>query len=106
VKTITKDEILCSSSAWISVLLNFIPGLGTGYIYQRRWKAYWLTNLFTIIWISLINYRNLNIDLSDPANSINDDLYILGIITIGLFTAIESLISLKNSRAKLDSIKE
>lgn len=27
----------------MAVVLNLIPGLGTGYLYQRRWKAYWLT---------------------------------------------------------------
>ena len=35
--------ILAASAAWVAVLLNVIPGLGAGYLYQRRWKAYWIT---------------------------------------------------------------
>ena len=41
--TPTKQQILAASSLWLAVVLNVVPGLGTGYIYQRRWRAYWIT---------------------------------------------------------------
>ena len=40
----TKQEILAASAGWVAVTLNVLPGLGTGYLYQRRWKAYWITS--------------------------------------------------------------
>ena len=40
---ISKEEVLASSSGWVASLLNFLPGVGTGYLYQRRWLAYFLT---------------------------------------------------------------
>ena len=42
--TPTKQEILTASAGWVAVTLNVVPGLGAGYLYQRRWKAYWITS--------------------------------------------------------------
>ena len=36
----SKEEILASSKGWVASFLNFLPGLGSGYLYQRRWKPY------------------------------------------------------------------
>ena len=52
-KNISKDQILASSSGWVASLLNFLPGLGTGYIYQRRWLPYFLTAGAVIVWFLL-----------------------------------------------------
>ena len=41
----TREQILASSAGWVAVVLNVLPGLGTGYLYQRRWRAYWLGGL-------------------------------------------------------------
>ena len=46
---ISKEQILASSSGWVAALLNFFPGLGTGYIYQRRWLPYFLTSGASLI---------------------------------------------------------
>ena len=32
----TKQEILAASAGWIAVTLSVLPGLGAGYLYQRR----------------------------------------------------------------------
>jgi hypothetical protein len=48
--TPSKQEILAASSGWVAVLLNVVPGLGTGYLYQRRWRAYWLTSALATSW--------------------------------------------------------
>ncbi len=40
--TPTKDQVLAASAGWVAVVLNVVPGLGAGYLYQRRWKAYWI----------------------------------------------------------------
>ena len=31
-----RDQVLCASAGWVAVLLNVLPGLGAGYLYQRR----------------------------------------------------------------------
>ncbi len=36
----SREQILAASSPWLAGLLNVVPGLGTGYIYQRRWRAW------------------------------------------------------------------
>ncbi|MFQ6537170.1 MULTISPECIES: hypothetical protein [Aphanothece] len=48
--TATKPQILAAASVWLAVVLNLVPGLGTGYIYQRRWRAYWLTSAIATLW--------------------------------------------------------
>ena len=43
----TKQEILAASAGRVAVTLNVVPGPGAGYLYQRRWKAYWVTSALT-----------------------------------------------------------
>ena len=49
----TKQEILAASAGWVAVTLNVLPGLGAGYLYQRRWKAYWITSALATAWFAL-----------------------------------------------------
>ena len=49
----TKQEILAASAGWVAVTLNVVPGLGAGYLYQRRWKAYWITSALATSWFVL-----------------------------------------------------
>lgn len=48
--TPSPEAILGASSPWVAVVLNLVPGLGTGYIYQRRWRAYWITTAVATAW--------------------------------------------------------
>ena len=50
---ITKVQIIADSSAWVASILNFFPGIGVGYIYQRRWIPYFLTIISVLVWFSL-----------------------------------------------------
>lgn len=45
--------ILAGSAPWVAACLNVVPGLGAGYIYQRRWRAYWITAAASGLWLSL-----------------------------------------------------
>ena len=49
----TKQEILAASAGWVAVTLNVLPGLGAGHLYQRRWKAYWVTSALATTWFVL-----------------------------------------------------
>ena len=93
-----KGEILAASSPWLAALLNFIPGLGTGYIYQRRWKAYWITIFLTFIWVYIDLNRQLSIDISDPASAQSDTTGMLGLIIISSVSAFEAVISIRKER--------
>ncbi len=97
-----KIEILASSSAWLAAFLNFLPGLGTGYIYQRRWKAYWITTFASFAWVYIDLNRQLNIDLSDPVNSQSSEISgILGLIIISSISAFEAVLAVKKGRETL-----
>ena len=49
----SKEQILAASNGWIATTLNFIPGLGAGYLYQRRWIPYFVTIGFAAGWFVL-----------------------------------------------------
>ena len=34
-----RKAVLAASAPWLGALLNVLPGLGAGYLYQRRWRA-------------------------------------------------------------------
>lgn len=44
-------RLLAASAPWLGALLNVLPGLGTGYVYQRRWQAWWITAAIAGAWI-------------------------------------------------------
>lgn len=46
-------QILASSAPWLAACLNVVPGLGAGYIYQRRWRAYWITSAIAGVWLGV-----------------------------------------------------
>ena len=94
----TKSQIIAASSTWLAALLNFLPGLGTGYLYQRRWKAYWITNIVSAAWVYIDYTRELSIDPSDPASLQANNIGILGLIVISTVTAFEAVFAIKRER--------
>ncbi len=93
-KKISKDEVLASSSGWVASLLNFLPGLGTGYIYQRRWRQYFLTFAAIIFWFGLT--KLLHIDQNSL--KLEQLIGLSGLILISLITVIEANIAYQKSR--------
>ena len=49
----SKEQVLASSNGWVATTLNFMPGLGAGYLYQRRWIPYFVTVVIASAWIIL-----------------------------------------------------
>ena len=49
----SKEQILAASSGWVATTLNFLPGLGAGYLYQRRWIPYFVTGGAATAWFVL-----------------------------------------------------
>ena len=49
----SKEEILSASNGWVAATLNLLPGLGAGYLYQRRWIPYFVTVGVATAWLIL-----------------------------------------------------
>ena len=74
-------------------LLNFFPGLGTGYIYQRRWLPYFLTAGAVILWFVLGIFLQ-----GDKEPTQSDQLIGLsGLSFISVITVIEANLAYKKS---------
>ena len=90
--TPTREQILAASAGWVAVLLNLVPGIGIGYLYQRRWMAYWITVAVAVILLSadtVANFRNK----SQP-----QQVDVLGLLLLGPVTAVEAGLAVKRVR--------
>ncbi len=96
-ENLTQKKILSSSSGWVAVVLNLLPGLGTGYIYQRRWKAYWLTGLISFVWLIIGTFIQSGADPMDPI-PVRDSFGLYGLLLISVFTAFEAGFAVKAAR--------
>ncbi len=92
-KNINKNQVLASSSGWVASILNFLPGLGTGYIYQRRWLPYFLTTGAVIIWFALGIFLQGD---KEPTQS-EQLIGLSGLFFISVVTVIEASIAHKKS---------
>ena len=101
-KIIKKEEILASSSPWVASLLNFLPGIGTGYIYQRRWLPYFLTSGAVITWFALGLFLQ---DEKDPSNT-EQLIGISGLFLISIVTMVESYFAQKKSTKLINDFEK
>ena len=98
----SKDAILASSKGWVASFLNFLPGLGSGYLYQRRWKPYFLTIAATTSWFALGFLLQGD---SEPSKS-EQIIGISGLFFISIVTMIEANLAFKQISKKIKSEKE
>tara|TARA_Y100001978_G_C23310263_1_gene253503 strand:- start:34 stop:378 length:345 start_codon:yes stop_codon:yes gene_type:complete len=89
----SKEEILASSSGWVATILNFLPGLGAGYLYQRRWIPYFVTGGAAILWFILGTVLNGNTEPTKFEQLIG----IGGLFLISITTMIEAKIAHKRA---------
>ena len=98
----SKDEILASSKGWVASFLNFLPGLGSGYLYQRRWKPYFFTITFSTAWFALVFFLQ-----GDSKPSQNEQIIgISGLIFISIVTVIEANLAYNKAINKTNAEKE
>ena len=91
--TPNREQILAASAGWVAVLLNVIPGLGAGYLYQRRWRAYWITSALATSWFVAGAVLAQNADAT--AESQNQ---LVGLIVLAVVTATEAGLAVKKVR--------
>ena len=98
----SKEEILASSRGWIASSLNFLPGLGSGYLYQRRWKPYFLTIAASTAWFALGFFLQGDSEPSPREQIIG----ISGLFIISIVTVIEANLAFKKASNKTKAEKD
>ena len=89
----TREQILAASSGWVATTLNFLPGLGAGYLYQRRWIPYFLTGGVATAWFVLGVILNQD---KDPTK-LEQLIGIVGLLLISITTMVEAKIAHKKA---------
>ena len=97
----SKDEILASSRGWVASFLNFLPGLGSGYLYQRRWKPYFLTIAAINSWFVLGFFLQGD---SEPSK-VEQLIGVSGLFFISIVTVIEANLAFKQTSKKIKNEK-
>ena len=93
----TKQEILAASAGWVAVALNVLPGLGAGYLYQRRWKAYWITSAIAATWFALGALLGQG---AEAAEELQNQLVGLGgLVALAAGTAVEAGLAVNKARS-------
>tara|TARA_B100000073_G_scaffold151673_1_gene125121 strand:+ start:97 stop:420 length:324 start_codon:yes stop_codon:yes gene_type:complete len=91
-----RDQVLAASAGWVAVLLNVLPGLGAGYLYQRRWKAYWITSALATSWF--VAGAFLAQGSAADAEQQNQLVGLLGLLLLAGITAAEAGLAVKRIR--------
>ena len=91
-----REQILAASAGWVAVVLNVVPGLGAGYLYQRRWKAYWITSALATAWF--VAGAVLAQDAEAAAEAQNQLVGLLGLVLLAGVTATEAGLAVKRVR--------
>lgn len=101
--TPTREQILAASAGWVAVVLNVVPGLGAGYLYQRRWKAYWITSALATAWFVAGAVLAQNADgAADAATEAQNQLVgLIGLLLLAAITASEAGLAVKRVRQGL-----
>jgi hypothetical protein len=94
--TPSRDQVLAASAGWVAVLLNVVPGLGAGYLYQRRWRAYWITSAVATAWF--VAGAVLAQDADAAAEAQNQLVGLIGLLVLAGVTATEAGLELKRVR--------
>tara|TARA_Y100001933_G_scaffold108893_1_gene109013 strand:- start:234 stop:584 length:351 start_codon:yes stop_codon:yes gene_type:complete len=91
--SLNKKEILASSSGWLAALLNLFPGLGVGYIYQRRWIPYLLTGGAIVLWFGI----GVVLQTDSEPTSTEQIIGLSGLLLISIVSGVESYLTHKKS---------
>ena len=98
----SREEVLAVSAGWVAVLLNVLPGLGAGYLYQRRWSAYWVTSAIATAWFVAGAAVGGGMDAgSENAMVQNQLIGLIGLVVLSAITATEAGLAVKGVRARL-----
>ena len=98
---LSKEQVLASSRGWIASLLNFLPGVGTGYLYQRRWLPYFITAGAVTAWFVI----GIILQGDKEPSQTEQLIGISGLFFISIITVVEANLAFKKA-VKIASIKK
>lgn len=91
-----RKAVLAASAPWLAALLNLVPGLGSGYIYQRRWRAYWITSAVATSWFVLGAVLGTN---GEAASAGRDQVIgLAGLLLLAAVTMAEAFLAGRKAR--------
>lgn len=96
--SLSREQILAASAAWVAAVLNVVPGLGTGYLYQRRWKAYWLTAALAAAWF--VAGAVLGREADGAKEMQNQLIGLIGLLVLAAVTAVEAALAVGRARQR------
>ncbi|ABM71593.1 conserved hypothetical protein [Prochlorococcus marinus str. MIT 9515] len=97
---LSREQVLATSSGWVASLLNFFPGVGTGYLYQRRWIPYFLTAGAVTAWFTI----GIILQGDKEPTQTNQLIGIAGLFLISTITLVEANLAFKKA-VKIANIK-
>jgi hypothetical protein len=98
---LSKEQVLASPSGWVASLLNFLPGVGTGYLYQRRWLPYFITTGVVTAWFVI----GIILQGDKEPSQTEQLIGISGLFLISTITVVEANLAFKKA-VKITSIKK
>ena len=98
---LSKEQVLASSSGWVASLLNFLPGVGAGYLYQRRWLPYFITVGAVTAWFAI----GIILQGDKEPTQTEQLIGIGGLFLISTVTLVEAKLAFKKA-VKIVSIKK
>ena len=98
---LSKEQVLASSRGWVASLLNFLPGIGAGYLYQRRWLPYFITTGAVTAWFA----TGIILQGDNEPSQTEQLIGIAGLFLISTITVVEAKLAYKKA-VKIVSIKK
>ena len=98
---ISTEEVLASSSGLIASLLNILPGLGSGYLYQRRWLPYFITTGVVTAWFVI----GIILQGDKEPSQTEQLIGISGLFLISTITVVEANLAFKKA-VKITSVQK
>jgi hypothetical protein len=91
----SRKAVLAASAPWLGALLNVLPGLGAGYLYQRRWRAWWITSGLASGWFLLGSQLGTAPAADDPLTAW---IGLGGLGLLATLTAAEAFLAARKAR--------
>lgn len=111
---LSRQQLVASSAAWLAVSLN-LGCQGVGYIYQRRWRAFWLGGLAAFGTALALGVGSAALVTQLPVASrpqgLEEDTELstagfmvggyLGVMAVGIGSAVEAGMAVNRARRRL-----
>jgi len=109
------DQLVAGSAGWLALTLN-LGCQGMGYVYQRRWRAYWIGALATLsagLALGGLFAFKTKLDMDKQPNAIHIQMYgeptivaafvmgaYAGCFAVGIGSAVEAGMAVKRARQR------